>query len=202
LKAAVVLFHKNIDRYPPQWIEACIESIRNQTYQNFHVFELDYGGTKQQIYKGSRHMSMVLNNHAEALNLLLDHVFRLGYDCAFNVNVDDFYAAHRFEKQIEYIKAGYDIVSSNFHLINEDGQVIKSQEMHMLDIEGQAKEGNNIIAHPVICYSKRFRDKLVPCEIPRDDFELWKRCYDSKKYKFIILPDYQLYYRVHSFKVS
>ena len=114
MKSAVVIFHKNVQRYPEKWVKDCIESIQNQTYKDFDVFEVDYGQDGNQIYPGSIFLNHKLNDHAEALNYLLSHVFALGYDCAFNVNIDDWYAPERFERQIEYIKLGYDIVSSNF----------------------------------------------------------------------------------------
>lgn len=203
MKTAVILFHKNIERYPADWVKVCLESIRNQTYIHYHVFELDYGGANNQIFNGSRFMSKSMADHAHALNFLLDHVFDLGYDCAFNVNVDDFYASDRFAKQIRYMKDGYDIVSSNFHIVDERGQIMQSIQVNDLDMEHEAFQNNhNIIAHPAVCYSKRFKEKLISSEIPRDDFELWKRCYHMRKYRFAILPDYLLYYRVHNSKVS
>lgn len=202
MKSAVLIFHKNIKRYPKDWVELCVFSIKNQTYTNFDVFELDYDCGSNQIYEGSNFENKQLNNHADALNYLLKKVFDLGYDCAFNVNVDDYYSLNRFEKQIGFIKQGYDIVSSNFNLIDENNNIIKSMDMQSKNIILEANQNNNIIAHPVICYSKNFKGLLLSSEIPRDDFELWKRCYLENKYKFIILPDYLLNYRVHSQKVS
>lgn len=202
MKVAVVIFHKNINRYPKEWIDRCVSSIQNQTFQDFDVFELDYGGDNNCIYPGSTRINEEFSDHAEALNFLLRMVFLLGYDCAFNVNVDDYYALDRFEKQLPYIKDGYDIVSSNFHIINENNEITKSMDMASRNMIEEANRNHNIIAHPVLCYSKKFKGQLVSKEIPRDDFELWKRCYTSGEYKFVILPDYLLYYRVHSQKTS
>jgi len=202
MKAAVLIFHKNVNRYPQEWIDACVSSIQNQTYQDFQVFEVDYGMGGTQIYPGSDFMNMELQDHAQALNFLLDFVFDKGYDCAFNVNVDDYYSLDRFEKQIKFIELGYDVISSNFNNIDSRGEVIKAMDMATKDMVRESLDNNNILAHPVICYSKRFREKLKSEEIPRDDFELWKRCYDSNKYRFIILPYYLLFYRSHNQKTS
>lgn len=204
-KVAVIVFHKNIGNYPTDWIAGCVDSILNQTHKDFEIFELDYGGDGIQIFENSNFASVKLNNHAEAHNFLLDEVFRLGYDCAFNVNIDDRYTPDRIEKQLPYIEKGYDVISSNFYNIDENNVIIDRMEMHPLDMIAEANRGHNIIAHPVCCYSKKFWTtctKLNGDQIPKDDFELWKRSYDSGKYKFIILPDYLLYYRVHSKKVS
>lgn len=202
MKAAVVIFHKNIDRYPENWVRQCVESIQNQTYRDFDVFEIDYGAGGNQIYPGSNFINEILPDHAQALNFLLKYVFDLGYDCAFNVNIDDYYDIHRFELQIKYIKQGYDIVSSNFNNVDEHGNIRSAMDMASKNIQREAIDNNNIIAHPVVCYSKRFKEKLRSEEIPRDDFELWRRCYDSNKYNFIILPQYLLFYRSHNQKTS
>lgn len=202
MKAAVLIFHKNVDRYPVEWVEQCISSIRNQTFQDFNVIELDYGGTGRQVYAGSQFLNLRLPDHAQALNYLLASSRHDKYDCSFNVNIDDFYELNRFERQIEYIKQGYDIISSNFHNVDQNGNIVSSMDMASKDMEQEAIMNNNIIAHPVVCFSSRFTGELISSEIPRDDFELWKRCYNDRKYKFTILPDYLLHYRSHNHKVS
>ena len=53
MKVAVVIFHKTVNRYPENWIKSCMDSIRNQTFKNFDVFEVDYGFGNTQIYEGS-----------------------------------------------------------------------------------------------------------------------------------------------------
>lgn len=204
IKSAVIIFHKNVDKYPSEWIKKCISSIKNQSYKKFKVFEIDYGGTNKQIYDGSDYESIQLKDHAIAHNYLLDKVFDLGYDCAFNTNIDDMYAINRIEKQLQYIKSGYDVISSNFHMINENNSIIgKTNRFEQRSIELEARRNHNILAHPVICYSRNFWStctKLRNEEIPKDDFELWKRSFG--KYKFIILREYLLFYRIHKHKVS
>jgi hypothetical protein len=144
-----------------------------------------------------------MKNHAEAHNHLLDTVFSQGYDYAFNVNVDDFYALDRFEKQIKYAAMGYDVISSNFHVVNENDEITRTLTMHDRSVEHEASKDHNIIAHPVVCYSKKFWttcSKLNGDQIPKDDFELWKRSFG--KYTFIVVPEFLLYYRVHENKIS
>lgn len=204
MKPAVIIFHKNAYKYNPKWIAKCIESIQKQTYNKFDVFELDYGGEFTQLYPGSSFSSTShIKDHAEAHNWLLDKVFSLDYDCAFNVNIDDVYSVDRIEKQLPWMEAGYDVVSSNFYHIDENGRVTNSIAVDARRPDLEAKRNHNIIAHPVCCYSRNFWlncSRLNPSEIPRDDFELWKRSYG--KFKFKILPNFLLYYRVHSTKVS
>lgn len=206
MKAAVIIFHKNIfSYYPTEWVVKCYDTIRNQTYQNFDVFEVDYGGTGIQTFEGSTFFSEALDNHANAHNFLLDRVFERDYDCAFNVNVDDWYALNRFEKQIPAIEQGFDVVSSNFYRVNDDESVKQSFCFHGRDIRKEAAKEHNIMAHPVLCYSRRFWtqcDRLDPKDIPFDDFILWKKSYKRGIFKFIILPDFLLFQRIHDKNVS
>lgn len=206
MKSAVIIFHRNIDSYyPKEWVDKCLNTIRNQSYQDFQVFELDYGGAGRQIYRGSEFDSVMMNNHAEAHNYLLDKVFKEDYDCAFNVNVDDWYALNRFEKQLPYIEQGYDVVSSNFYRVNEDESVKQSFFFDQRDIVKESEREHNVLAHPVLCYSKNYWtncDKLDPKDIPFDDFILWKKSYKKGIFKFIILPDFLLFQRIHCNNVS
>ncbi len=200
---ALIIFHKNVKQYPKKWITECVNSIRNQTYQKFDVFELDYGGGTEQIYTGSKFYNNICKDHSEAHNIMSDYVFSLGYKYVLNSNVDDYYSSDRIERQVPYLKDGYDVISSNFVRINEDSKEIGRTYFDSLDIEEEAKKDHNIIAHPVCAYSKHFWDncsKLRSEEIPKDDFELWKRSY--KDFKFVILPYYLLFHRIHSNKVS
>lgn len=206
MKVAVIIFHKNIDTYyQPEWIEKCYGTIANQEYRDFDVFECDYGGTNRQTYEGSDFESIEMPTHAHAHNFLLDKAFSLGYDCAFNVNVDDWYALNRFNTMLPWIVKGYDVVSSNFYRVGRDEDVYQTLTFHHLDPAREAfKRNHNIIAHPVVCYSARFWkqcDRLQPKEIPQDDFFLWKRSY-KRGFKFVILPDYLLFQRVHENNIS
>ena len=203
MKAAVIIFHKNVQRYPQEWVRQCVDSIMAQTISSYMVFEMDYGDNNNFIIDGADKITGDCPTHADAHNLMLDVVFELGYDCAFNVNIDDYYAPTRFEKQIAAIEAGYDVVSSNFYRVDANNNVIGTFKFEHLDPVAEARKGHNIIAHPVCCYSRNFWmncSRLNPAEIPADDFELWKRSYG--KFKFTILPEFLLFQRIHDFNVS
>lgn len=202
LKIAFICFHKNIEKYPKKWISEYKESILSQTNRSFDIFEISYGGEEERIFENSIFESKVQETHAHAHNYLLDKIFALGYDYVANSNIDDTYSPDRIEKQLKYMQRGYDIISSNFYNINEAGEVTHKMKMNDKNIVVEANKNHNIICHPVVCYSKHFWTtctRLIPEEIPFDDFNLWKRSFG--KYKFIILSDYLCSYRVHKFKV-
>lgn len=205
MKVAVIIFHKNISTYyQSEWIAKCYSTIRNQEYKDFDVFECDYGGTDKQTYEGSIFFNKAMDTHAHAHNFLLDEVFSRGYDCAFNVNVDDWYALNRFNTMLPFV-GQYDVISSNFYRVGRDEDILQPMTFHHLSPEREAfKRNHNIIAHPVVCYSRRFWlgcDKLNPHDIPKDDFVLWKKSY-KRGFRFVILPEYLLFQRVHENNIS
>jgi len=204
IKVAVIIFHKNVKKYPPLWIQECIFSIQRQTHKEFDVFECDYGAGKNQIYPDSKFFNKRFKTHAHAHNFLLDEAFKT-HDVAFNVNIDDYYHPDRFKKQLRHIKpkGPEHVVSSNYILVDEYGVEKNRTNFNVLKLRHEMLKGHNIIAHPSVLYSREFWQKcsrLDPDEIPQDDLKLWQR--EHRKFRFKILKDYLLYYRDHKHKIS
>lgn len=210
---AVILFHKNIDGlYPWKWIADCINSIAGQTYHDFDVFELNYGADKTQLYPDSVFFQHELSNHSDAQNFILNEVFKKPYKYAFNTNLDDFYATHRILAQLDFLRQGFDIVSSDMKHINEDNMVTEQIVLHNRDVGLNFYGEHNIIAHPACAYSRKFwthpenpgfvfQGPTEKTSFPYDDFTLWKWAL-SKGFKFHIVNDFLLYYRKHDNAVS
>jgi hypothetical protein len=110
IKSAVIFYHSNIQNvYPERWISKCIDTILQQTHQDFDIFELNYGGDEHTVFRWHLHklngrkytfLSKRLDDHGMAMNFLLDYIFSQGYDAVFNTNLDDFYAPTRFARQV------------------------------------------------------------------------------------------------------
>ena len=134
----------------------------------------------------------------DSMNYLLDEAFESGCDYVFNTNIDDYFAVQRIERQLHFLNQGYDIVASNFHLV-KDGTVYHSHRMNEQNIGLELERGNNPIGHPVVAYSRKFweNNKYNPEEIPAEDLKLWQRAYKTGS-KFIIMPDFLLFHRVHN----
>lgn len=202
LKVAVICYHKNAQQlYPAEWIAKYKHTIDNQDYNDIDIFECCYGGEKYQIFPNSNFEHIEFPTFVHAMNYLIDKAFSLGYDAVANTNVDDFYTMDRITRQIPYIKAGFDIVASNFTLIMPSGQQ-HQHKFHLLNIQTELYRNNNIIGHPVVMYSRRFWDKhrYDPAEIPFEDMKLWQRA--IRNCRFTILPFNLLYHRSHDNAVS
>jgi hypothetical protein len=214
MKTAVILFHSNIKQlYKQRWIDTCLDSIINQTYNDFTFYEINYGGDGYSVLENkkyeqkSKFWNLKKNNHAEAMNFLFDRVSEDDCDLVFNINLDDFYDLRRFEIQIDFAKHGYDITSSDFSYIQEiddfnDNLLFDMNVSDYEDINFILKNHLNIIAHPSVCYSKNFvkNNRYDSNRIPEEDWDLWKRTCD--KYKFTIINEVLLYYRRHSKQIT
>lgn len=210
MKSAVIFFHSNIrSLYKDRWIEKCIASVRDQTMQDFDVFEIDYSGEDGVLcrMKGHKHhfFSRAFDNHIQSMNFILNEVFKRGYDVVFNTNMDDFYSPDRFEKQLERINEGFDIVSSNFYYITEIGNNdVITHRMDMFrcgDIRKNLNRDHNVISHPCVAMHRRVWDGGMRYNnlIGYEDLDFWQRATD---YKFSILQDYLLYYRIHENQIT
>lgn len=196
IQTAVICYHKNINKiYPSKWIGEYKNSIIKQTHLAFDLYELNYGGGEERVFENSNYESKEFPSFVYGLNYLLESL-RNDYDCVMNTNVDDVYALDRFEKQLPYIERGYDIVSSNFSLV-EDDKVIKTHAFDKLDIALELSNNHNVVCHPTVCYSKNFlmNNRYIPEQQPLEDMMLWQRT--VKKFKYIILPDVLCYHRLH-----
>ena len=213
MKIGVILYHSNINKiYKKRWIDECINSILNQTIKNFSFYEVNYNGENNSVIPSSceyekKFYSLKLKNHGDAMNFILNKTVEDNCDIIFNVNLDDIYHPQRFKKQIKEINNGYDIVSNDFCYIREinesEDEIFHYKNICQYgDISLNLKNNHNIIAHPSVCYSKNFIQNnkynidLLPCE----DLDLWKRTCD--KYKFYIINEVLLNYRIHEKQVS
>lgn len=203
-KVCVLLYHKNaLILFQQEWIKKCINSIKQQTFQDFDVLELNYGQTGKQLYDGSIFEHKMLNNHVEAMNYLIN-IAKEYYDYIFNVNIDDFYSITRIEEQLKYLK-DHDMVASNHIVFKEkNGKEIEICKIDhsKSDIKQFLNKNYNIIAHPVVAWKSSFFDNLdYKQEIPQEDIKLWQRALKQNKTIFIV-PKYLLYYRIHDNQIT
>lgn len=208
MRCAVIFFHSNaLAIYKKEWIEQCVDSIRNQTMKEFDVYEIDYSGAGQSFCKIAGHkyhfVSKKLENHIQAMNFIINKAFKSGCDIVFNTNVDDYFHPKRFEKQLKLIESGFDLVSSNFHYINDSGIIRNMDMVRHGSIKRNLDKNHNVIAHPCIAIGKKFWDLKFRYNenlVGKEDLDLWKRAIDSTN--FYILPDYLLFYRIHENQIT
>lgn len=204
MKIGVILFHANAEKiYKREWIQKCIQSINDQTFEDFNIYEIDYSNkpiNKYSIYPGSYFWQIPMKNYSYAQNFITDRAFEDGCSHVFVVNIDDYYHPERFEKQLQF--KDHDIVSSNFVYIQDDKET-KKMIFSGANIESNFKMNRNVIAHPAVCMNRKFwaTNKYNPDMIPQEDFDLWKRAMKAG-FSFKIVPEILLFYRIHSNQVG
>jgi hypothetical protein len=214
MKKGVIFFHKNIQTlYPRRWIDICVNSVLNQSDRDFKIYEINYGGDNYSLFENreidqdKEFHARNFDNHAEAMNFILDRAFEDRCDFVFNTNLDDFYSLDRIEKQMIELNKGCDIVSSNMRYVEErEGRDVTIKYINLSEggnIENSLKGGHNVIAHPSVAISKNFWEgnRYNPEEIPMEDFLLWKRSIE-RGFKFSIVNEYLLSYRLHSMQIT
>lgn len=199
MRVALISYHKSLNAlYPKAWIERHRKSVINQTYKNFDIYELNYGGGEERIFANSSYAPQEFPTFIHAMNYLLDFLFNeLNYDAVGNLNCDDWYDLKRLEKQLPFISQGFDIVSSNFALIRREKEFLRHR-FHDKDIQKELDSGNNIIAHPAVIYSKNFWKNMRydPEEIPFEDMKLWKRAL-MMGHRIKIVEECLLFHTIH-----
>jgi len=215
MKIGVVFYHSNIKHiYKDRWVNKSVSSILNQSYKNFSIYEIDYSGNGNSIIPkneiNKKFWSLKLSNYAEAMNFIISKSFFDGCDIVFNTNLDDYYDEKRLEIQISKMTLEeYDILSSDFCYIEEDlNDDLVKKYMNIIkygDIRHNLMMNHNVIAHPCVCYSRRFwsdlENRYYVSKTPSEDLDLWKRSI-SRGYKFGIDSNILLYYRIHNNQVS
>jgi hypothetical protein len=204
MKIAIISFHKNIKRYPDKWVEMYRDSILNQDYKDYDLFELNYGGENNRIFDNSNFVSLSMQDHAQAHNYLVKNCFKLGYDAVMNTNVDDCYPQDSLSTLISNHDPYFCLISGNYKAFSEDNDSIYTTKFHYMNIDREFSREHNIISHPCCLYTRTFlnyNEELISSEIPRDDFKMWKRML-NKGAKFKIIPNVLLNYRISNLKTN
>lgn len=215
-KVAVMFYHKDLKgKYERRWMDKCVASMENQSFKDYDVFELNYSDNSSDtlfdlVDRGiafpKQYLTIYkpLKNHVEAMNYLLDFLFKdHNYDIVANTNLDDAYHSDRLIKEVQEIKQGYELVGTNFLHIRENDkkqdQVIHKCKFDEMNIKDELNKENNILCHPSIMYSREFWLQYgpYPDTIPREDLDLWKVAV-NKGAKITIIPEFLTFYRRHA----
>lgn len=179
MRVGIIIYHSNIRAiYKKRWIEKCLDSLWNQTFKDYVVYELCYSEQPEQLWEGSIYEHRPLPNHIYAMNHILGTAFT-ECDVVANVNLDDSYALNRLELQLEAIKQGYELVSNDFrHIEEQDGEDVWVRDMIFSSrcIKEELAVLHNTVCHSSVMYSKSFWEKYRYYnvdELGYEDRNLW-----------------------------
>jgi glycosyltransferase involved in cell wall biosynthesis len=201
---SVVLPVYNVEKY----IKECMDSILNQTLQDFEVLVIDDSSTDNTLkiiesYKDSRIVIIKKETNRGLVSSL-----NLGFEVArgkyiARVDGDDINALDRFQKQIQFLELNkhIDICGSALKLIDENECKIVTYPRTDEEIKAKLLISCSI-AHPTIILRKEaFYNINYDINYKHaEDYELWSRIIET--HRFYNLQEVLYYYRVHEEQVS
>ncbi|ANW96311.1 hypothetical protein AXE80_08480 [Wenyingzhuangia fucanilytica] len=200
---SVVLPVYNVENY----IKECMDSILNQTIQDFEVLVIDDCSTDKTLdivraYKDER-----IRIHEKEVNKGLIDSLNIGFKIAkgkyiARVDGDDINALDRFEKQLLVLESNSEIKAcgSWLQIINEPNKLIEHKEQH---VEIQAE----LLMRCPMSLGATMLDreayslfKFDETKKHVEDYDFWARsAWDCKMYN---IQEVLYYYRVHGNQVS
>jgi hypothetical protein len=211
----IIIFHSDIFKFfNKSIINKSLDSLYNQTFQNFDVMELCYDGTNTKLWKKNKNykfFNQKFNNYVDAINFLLKKGFyEFNYKNLFIVNLDDIYHNNRLNELKNHFN-DYDIISSNYYIL-EDNNKIRKREIisenydinYNLDniIRYKIRNNERIIDISGVIINKNVIDSCGYLDYNYkhySHFILWKKAC-KKGLKFFISNKYLLYYRLNKNK--
>lgn len=190
------------------YIGQCISSILNQTYKNFELVIINDGSTDETLNIINRFEDdriRLYDRENKGLIATLNELIQLSkYDFIARMDGDDICVSTRIEEQMKKINEGYDIVSSNAIVIDNNGNEVKVTQYPTTQKEIIAHLCfNSPFIHPAVLARKKifdigYSDKYIHAE----DYCLWVNALLKKEYRAYCIKKPLLKYRVHENSVS
>lgn len=187
-----------------KFIGKTIESILNQTFPNFELLILNDGSNDQSLnviqeFNDDRIQIISRENKGliSTLNELVDYA---SSDIIARIDGDDICELDRIEKQLNKIREGYDIVSSNAYLIDINDNIIGETRYpsSQRDIISHMVYNSPLI-HPAVMAKKQvFNIKYSHEDIYAEDYELWIKAILEYGYTAYSFKESLIRYRIHS----
>lgn len=197
-----------------EFLRLAIESILQQTYQNFEFLIIDDGSTDDsrgiiRSYQDSR-IRLIVNDQNMGLTQSLNKGLNLSKGSLIaRMDSDDIAYPQRFARQVAFLEAHPDVavVGTQVRTIDENGRPIHSGGWKKSTSWG-AIRWQLIFDNPLVHTTVMFRRSVIWNEFggyaeefpSSQDFELWSRV--AGRHRLANLPDGLMDFRVHSGSVS
>jgi glycosyltransferase involved in cell wall biosynthesis len=209
-KVSIVMPVFNADKY----LKATIESILNQSYENFELILINDGSTDNSetiIRSFTDNRIKLLNNQGnKGLIYSLNKAFSISEGKYIaRMDSDDLAHKDRIKIQVEYLENNIDvgIVSSNAIMFSDRYPIIKKSTNYNKDNDAIKCEllFRNRIIHPSVMLRSSivktgFQDIYNPKHLMCEDFGLWQLL--ISKYKFFVIQDNLVRYRMTNSSIT
>lgn len=187
------------------FLEESIESILNQTYQNFEFIIINDGSTDnshQIIDKYLENKKIIyVSRENKGLVQTLNEALRLSKgEFIARMDQDDICYPNRLESQIKFMDRNkLDVCGCNYEIIDEVGNYLKTKIVEKENFEFLLSAMMVPFIHPSVMYKNFFNDKKINYggdnfNINAEDYDLWVRIFE-KNLKFGNLDEILIKYR-------
>lgn len=188
-----------------EWLKEAIESVLNQTYQDFEFIIVDDGSDVPideivSSYDDNRLTLLREKENRGVANALNDGLKVAKGEFVARMDADDISYPERFEKQITYLEANPNIsvVGTCYETFPKKSVVKNVLAPKYLDLLEKC-----CIAHPSVMFRKKDFDKFGLKYNPSykcEDYELWSRA--IRVLEFANIQEVLLKYRLHETNCS
>ncbi len=163
-----------------------IQSIRNQTFRDFHLFIINDGCTIEDLINCPPDTTVHegLANIAKNRQLLINLIYNSGYDVIIFVDSDDEFQANRFELNVK--------LGQNFDIVANDMNILSGNHIEEYNIFSQNLKNNQNIDLKFIlnknifglsntaCHTNLLNNIVIPEDIIAVDWFLFTKVLLSK----------------------
>jgi len=192
----------------PEFIEECLSSIKNQTYNNIEVILIDDSDNINTIntidrQKGLNFLIVREPNRKKGLPSALNRGIELSSgDFIARADADDIQNENRIEKQVKFLmeNSDIDVVGCNNIIIDDSNNIIgksvfKEENASMM----RSMSISTPLSHPSVMVKRRFFEivgKYNENLKRAEDYDLWLRARKIKGIKFYNIQENLVYYRI------
>lgn len=197
---------------PESFIRLSFESILDQTFKDFEFIVVCDNPNRNNCVKE------IIDSYHDPRFVFISNETNIGLAMCMNkaasvarssffarMDADDISLSTRFEKELNIIKSGYDIVFSNYICIDEDNNSVPfNQVVYKPEGLGRIVAFNpGIVHHPTTMFTKELFEKVggyrnFPCA---QDNDMWLRMQESGA-RFYMIEEPLLKYRVSERSIS
>lgn len=191
-----------------EFLEKAIESILNQTYDNFELIIVANGCDESFIDKLQKISEMDMRIFIQntrirylpfALNLGIHH--SKGEYIA-RMDADDISHPARIERQVEYMLSNQNVgvVGSNVNFMDKNGHIFGCSNYKLDNYEiRQMAYNRSPFAHPAVMFKRALFERVGGYMLGAysEDYDLWIRMIRDKEIIFSNIPESLLNYRIH-----
>ncbi|MDY1544595.1 glycosyltransferase family 2 protein [Lactiplantibacillus pentosus] len=186
-----------------------IESVLNQTYENFEFIIVDDCSTDETFscieqYTNDHRVNAVRlsSNHGVAYARNSAIKIAEGKFVAF-IDADDIWMPEKLDRQISYMKAkNADFTYSNYEMIDEFGHAVRRVNLTQYQATYQNLLKTNFIPTLTVIVNKTLLVDKAFKQIKHEDYALWLAIFRDNDLQVCLVPEVLAEYRLHRASLS